>query len=157
MPTVILVGNRNAWELLHKLYIKCLVIAEYGEELEKLSKSQTALYLTYEFDKEVKNGSFDQYFFNSSGDNAHETLTALQTIGAAQTARLLQECIDVWPDQVVPKDRDNRRDAMEALEDEAKTVWKDCTGRFYRGEESIPELLFAYIDSRPEEFELIKN
>lgn len=42
---------------------------------------------------------------------------------------------------------------MEVLEEEAKKVWDNCTRRFYKGGESIPELLFAYIDSKPEEFE----
>jgi hypothetical protein len=153
MGKVNLISNPNAWELLHKLFVKYLVIAEYGDALEKLSKPQATLYLTYEFDKEVKNGSFDQYFFNSSGNNSHEAVGALQTIGAIKTSNLLQECINVWPNQKVPKDWEKRRNAREELEDEAKTVWDNCTTIFYKGGESIPELLFAYIDSKPEEFE----
>ncbi len=153
MHRVTFVNNPNAYELLHKLFVKYLVISQYGDELDKLSSSQATLYLTYEFDKEVNNGSFDQYFFNSSGNNAHEAITALQTIGAAQTAVLLQECINVWPEGIVPKDWENRRDAMEMLDEKAKAVWDDCTRRFYQGEESISELLFAHIDSKPEEFE----
>jgi hypothetical protein len=153
MYRVKLVGNLNSWELLHELYVKYLVFAEYGDEFQKLTKSQMALCLTYEFDKEVKNGGIDQYFFNSSGNYTHETVKALQTIGAAQTSALLQECINVWPDKIVPKDWENRRDSIQNIDDEAKTVWEDCTGRFYKGDEIIPELLFAYIDSKPEEFE----
>ena len=33
---------------------------------------------------EVNNGGFDQYFYNSAGDNTAETIQALETIGATK-------------------------------------------------------------------------
>ncbi len=153
MSRTLLTGNSKAWDLLFELFADYYSLAEYGDELEKLTNPQRVLCLAYLFDKEVGNGSFDQFFFNSAGNEAHETVEALQTIGAAKTAALLQTAIAVWPDQTVPKDWETRRNVIEVIEAEVEDTWNNCTRKFYRGKESISELLCKYVDANPADFE----
>ncbi len=46
-----------------------------------------------ELESEVSNGGFNQYFFNSSGQNCFETLRALKKSGKIKTAEILETAI----------------------------------------------------------------
>ena len=48
------------------------------ENLELLNEYEKYVIFINMLDAQVNNGGFDQYFFNSSGENAHETLIALE-------------------------------------------------------------------------------
>ena len=61
-------------------------LCEYGDDYEKLTEPQLLFYLNQNLEREVNNGGFNQYFSNSSGDNAHETLLSLKAIGAEKNA-----------------------------------------------------------------------
>lgn len=47
-----------------------------------------------ELDMEVNNGGFNQYFFNSSGQNCFETLRELKRLGKIKKAELLEQAIE---------------------------------------------------------------
>jgi hypothetical protein len=136
-------------QLLNKLYIKYYSQADYGGNLSAITESQQKFCFAYEFVKEVNTGGFDQYFFNAAGDHAHQTVEALQSIGATQSAALLQLAISVWPGQQVPQDWQTRRDVQEEIQEEAEATWEDCTRRFYKGREGIISLLIAYMNLHP--------
>jgi hypothetical protein len=61
-------------------------LCEYGDELGQFSDPQKLFYFNQNLESEINNGGFSQYFYNSSGDNAHETILSLNSIGAAWTA-----------------------------------------------------------------------
>jgi hypothetical protein len=83
------------------------------EDIAVLSASARSVYIAEALDGEVLNGGFQQFFSNSSGRYAHETLAVLQEIGAVRTAGLLQRAIDAFPDKRVPPERIARNDALE--------------------------------------------
>jgi uncharacterized protein DUF4375 len=85
--------------------------------------------LVGELEAEVNNGGFDQFFFNSAGDNASKTIEALEVIGAQKTAAIVRRACAKFPSGMPPADRNARQallldvvspegDAFEA-EDEA--------------------------------------
>ena len=49
-----------------------------GEKITKLNPVERVIYLISEFEAEVNNGGFDQYFINSSGKYASETIECLK-------------------------------------------------------------------------------
>jgi hypothetical protein len=59
-------------------------------------------------DLEVDNGGFHQFFNNSAGDMAADTIIALETIGAVQTANILQRATAMFPGGMPPQNRDER-------------------------------------------------
>jgi hypothetical protein len=61
---------------------------------------------------EVNNGGFHQYFNNSSGDDAAETISALQEIGALAMADILRRAIVRFPGRVPPTDRAARLEIL---------------------------------------------
>ena len=72
------------------------------------------------FEGEVANGGISQFLFNSSGDMAEETVLALEKIGEPETATLLREVLQRFPNGVAPKDRDARNDFLEQFDEKVE-------------------------------------
>ncbi|MDN3657231.1 DMP19 family protein [Ferruginibacter paludis] len=90
--------------------------------------------------REINNGGFNQYFCNSSGDNAHETILSIESIGAHKTADILQKAIDQFPNKTVPKDRDERTEIVEQIEEVADEVWGELDEKFFEYEDDLNTL-----------------
>ena len=59
----------------------------YGE----LSRPEKVFVCVWGLEGEVNNGGFDQYYFNSSGDHALDTIESLEAIDAKHTANLVRD------------------------------------------------------------------
>ena len=84
--------------------------------LERLSPSAQVLFDTGCYFGEIVNGGMSQFFSNSSGNRAHETLAALRTIGATLCAELLEKALTLFPEGVAPVDRAKRCELLFAFE-----------------------------------------
>lgn len=94
---------------------------------------------------EVNNGGFDQFFFNSSGDYAHEILSAYEKIKACKTANLIEAAIKAFPVLPVPKDTGIRREIMQDLDEDISEVWDNLDYKFYEYQENIAGLLIDFV------------
>ena len=66
-------------------------ISNYCENIEKLNKSQRILIIIENLEREINNGGFNQFYFNSSGDFANETVECLKIIGANKTSKIVEK------------------------------------------------------------------
>lgn len=69
------------------------LLSNYGTDLNELTDSQKYFLFIANLEREVNNGGFHQFFFNSSGDHVHETLKGLKAIGAFKTANIVETSI----------------------------------------------------------------
>jgi hypothetical protein len=120
-------------------------LCEYGDDISNLNDHQKLFYLNQTLEREINNGGFNQYFRNASGDHAHETILSLKAIGAEKTADILQNAIDQFPNKIVPKDRDERAEIIEEIEDNAKEVWDILDQKFYKYEDDLNLLNIEYV------------
>lgn len=127
-------------------------LCDYGDDFSKLTDQQKLFYLNQNLEREINNGGFNQYFCNSSGDNAHETILSLKAIGADKTADILQKAIDQFPNKTVPKDRDERTELVEQIEEVADEVWSDLDQKFYEYEDDLNTLNIEYIKKHKDFF-----
>lgn len=123
-----------------------------ADTLEGLTEQQKAFYLNQNLEREINNGGFNQYFSNSSGDFSHETLTSLRTIGANKTADILQKAINQFPNSKVPKDRAERQNILEQVEEKAEDVWEQLDQLFYKYEDNLNDLNIEYIKQNRSSF-----
>lgn len=63
---------------------------EYGEMSDKLNETQKTFIIIENFEREINNGGFNQFYINSSGDFSHETIDALIKIGANKTVGIVK-------------------------------------------------------------------
>jgi hypothetical protein len=94
---------------------------------------------------QVNNGGFDQFFFNSSGEYAHEILFACEKIEAFKTADLVEKAIKHFPTSPVPKDTTIRRQIMQNLDEKISEEWDKLDTNFYKYEDNISDLLIKYL------------
>jgi hypothetical protein len=115
-----------------------------------LTQCEKNIVFIEELEREVNNGGFSQYFYNSSGDYAMETITALKTVKSKIFLELLNNAVKKFPDGTVPKDRDERDELLETMEDDS--VWDSLDESFYQYEEDIYSLMIDYIKNNMKEF-----
>jgi hypothetical protein len=127
-------------------------LCDYGDDFAKLTEHQKLFYLNQNLEREINNGGFNQYFCNSSGDTAHETILSLKAIGADKTADILQKAIDQFPNKAVPKDRDERTEIVEQIEEVADKVWRDLDQKFYEYEDDLNTLNIEYVKKHKDFF-----
>ena len=120
-------------------------LCEYGDDFSKLTDHQKLFFLNQNLEREINNGGFNQYFYNSSGDEAHETILSLKAIGANKTAIILQKAIDQFPNKTVPKDRDERAEVLAQIEEIANEAWEELDQEFYEYEDDLNTLNIEYV------------
>ncbi|MCX2740256.1 DMP19 family protein [Pontibacter anaerobius] len=84
-------------------------LSEYGDDLSKLTEPQKVLLFVENVEREVNNGGFNQFFWNSSGDYAHESLAALEVIGAKKTADIIRRAIAQCPSRLYLKTKQKEK------------------------------------------------
>lgn len=125
---------------------------EDGDQIEELSDAEKIFYMNTVLEVEVNNGGFSQYFFNSSGDFANETLHSLYAIGAVHTANIYTTVLKVVGG-VLPKDRSERQDLLEELvTDIVEEQLNECDAAFYEYVDDLGELNYQYIMKNKEQF-----
>jgi hypothetical protein len=100
--------------------------------MERLSRSAQVLFNTGFFAGEIINGGMSQFFSNSSGDRAHETLAALREIGAVLCVQLLEKALTLFPDGIAPVDRQKRCDLLFAFEERDPQFLEELDQIFYK-------------------------
>jgi hypothetical protein len=126
-----------------------LVFPRYDRDgFASLTPAEQVALCVDDLEREINNGGFDQFFWNSSGDHAHETVRALEAIGALQAAQIVREAIACFPGAIVPVDRDQRTVVvMPALPGPVREKWGALDGRFYDYPDDLTALLRRYVEA----------
>jgi hypothetical protein len=130
-----------------------LVFPRYDRDgFQALTGPEQVAYCVDALEREVNNGGFDQFFANSSGDTAQETVKALETIGARAAAGIVRRAIAMFPDGEPAVDRDERADQLDAAGEERDGLWDSLDQEFYSYPDDLPALLRRYVEAHHAEF-----
>lgn len=127
-------------------------LCSWGQEIDKLTEPKKDFYFNQNLEREINNGGFEQYFFNSSGDFAHETIISLKAIGANKTVEILQQAIDQFPDKTVPKNRNKRQTILKEISETAKSVFGMLDQKFFLYEDDLNTLNMAFVRKNKAQF-----
>jgi len=125
--------------------IDMLLTPIYYSKTYKLSEEEKTIVYIEALEREINNGGFSQFFFNSSGDDTEETVRALRNVGSNKFLGLLISAIEQFPNSYVPKDRVERQHILERVEATARQTWNDLDTEFYKYEEDLYSLLRNYM------------
>lgn len=120
-------------------------LCAWGDDLENLTEPQLHFYYNQELEREINNGGFGQYFYNSAGAFAHQTVLSLELIGATKTARILQEAIDQFPDKKVPTDQMDRHETLEQITEQVNDIWEELEQKFFLYEDDLNTLNIEFV------------
>lgn len=118
--------------------------------ISNLLQEERDYLLIWSLDVEVCNGSFDQYFFNDSGNHAKETLSALQLCNAQQTYDITFKAIQQFePVGGYSADRKQRQQKMDTLRLNVEMPFEKITQEFHNMNEqfrylALKRVYYAY-------------
>ncbi|MEZ4817521.1 MAG: DMP19 family protein [Flavobacteriaceae bacterium] len=127
--------------------------SQYGDIIEELNSSQRTFLFVENLEREINNGGFNQFYFNSSGDYSLETIDALLEIGAKRTAEIVKIANSEFKNGIVPKKRTKRQEELELIEEKAQENWNRCDSEFYEYKDNLSDLLIAYVLKNKSDFE----
>lgn len=119
--------------------------SKYGEKINLLNESQKVLLIIENLEREINNGGFHQFYWNSSGNHANETVDALTRIGATKTAEIVIKANSEFRNGTVPIDRFERQNELELIEEKAEENWNECNLKFYDYQDNLTELLITFV------------
>jgi hypothetical protein len=128
-------------------------LCAYGEDMSKINYAQITFYLNQCCEREINNGGFNQFYYNSSGDFAHETVESLKKIGAVKTSEIVLKANNLFPNGEVPKNRNQRQRILEKIEDNVSDEWEKLNDKFMMYEEDLNHLNMTYIKKNKDKFD----
>jgi len=118
-----------------------------------LNPVERALWAIWWLEADANNGSFDQYFHNSTGDDAADALRGLTLIGALKCADLLRKAMAVFPGGAPSTDQVIRKKQIQTLGyDEAVRIWDPLSNEFTDYPEDLNRLIREYCLAHRAEF-----
>ena len=127
-------------------------LCSYGYKMETLTEQQKQFYYNQCLEREINNGGFKQYFYNSGGDFANSTIQSLLIIGANKTADILQKAIDQFPNGNVPNHITERQELSEQMQKETFHVWEELDQKFFSYEDDLNTLNMEFIRKNKDGF-----
>lgn len=115
--------------------------------IDQLNQHEIIVFSVWRLEAEVNNGGFRQFFWNSSGDLAEETVDSLMKLGAPETASIVQAAIANFGDHGVPKDRERRQVVLEELEQAGRLKLDSLDSEFYTYPDNLELLMYTYAQS----------
>jgi Domain of unknown function (DUF4375) len=116
------------------------------------SAGQQALYAIWVVDGEVRNGGFNQYFFNGGGDSAQAAADGFRLVGSEPHAKLVDEAIAAYRKDKARMDATRAQGSLEAFSESYKDDPYDALDSAWYKLASPTELADAYVKKHPEQF-----
>ena len=119
---------------------------------DRLTQPQRVVYCASCFDAEVCNGGLMQFFGNSSGDHAVDTLEALEQLAHAEAVTALTKAIHAVGPLARETDRDIRMGAFTGRFDGLVEVFRPLEGAFYTSNSGLRARMTRFAVEHAEDF-----
>jgi len=124
----------------------------YGSKTELLSSPERIFFICQTLEREINNGGFSQFYFNSSGNFAAETPDALSEIGANRTSEIVRQANSLFV-KGLNKDRlQCEKMFNEFLTEETEEKLNSLDNDFYKYEDNLLKLNYDYVMKNKENF-----
>jgi hypothetical protein len=121
--------------------------------VRSLAVGVRATYHTWIVEGEVRNGGFNQYYFNTDGKFASDAVSAFEYFGAIELAVLMREANSARALEAKDMEKYRERDTWDAFaESYDRSRLGELDERFYRLYKDLSSLRIARIREIPEEF-----
>jgi len=137
-------------------YVGTKIDGNYEEEpkiVRSLPESIRAIYVTWWVESEVRNGGFNQFFWNSHGVFAEDAVKGYEFLGAPEHAALLREAIAVsLAEEAIVKKFKNKNSRESFSESYQHTKLTDIDKKFHKLGDDLGDSRIKVIREKPELF-----
>ena len=119
----------------------------WSGSFQDLGPREQLLVTLWGLEADINNGGFDQYYFNSYGDQAQIAPAALRQIGATQMAALVERANAQFGLGGPSMDQDQRQVDLLQIREAAGPVWEALEQEFWRYPDDIEALLRSHLAS----------
>ncbi len=123
-----------------------------ADGFDALTDAERYYFALWWLEGETNNGTFHQYFHNSSGDFAYDALAGLKAVGAHQMAALFQAAIALFPNGQVPKDQQQRQQLLDAFTPAQNEKLDQLSDAFTDYPDDLGRLLAVYVQEHAADF-----
>lgn len=101
-------------------------------KFENLPEKFRGMILVNSLDSEIRNGGLDQWYFNSYGCHAEETLKTLEEIGAVRHASIIAKANSQFGKSGPAKERDKVQAQLERLSEKSSELLSALSDQWYK-------------------------
>ena len=123
-----------------------LLDKEERKGLASFSPAERHVYAVQGMSREVNNGGFEQFFFNSSGELAFDLVPALEAMGSRDNLLIARRAVERFgrPRSLAEEHRHPHLDKLVEQSGE-EGVWQDLDDEFYDNPEDLEKMTLDYI------------
>lgn len=117
-----------------------------GSNFDDLTLAQKVLVTIWGIEAEVNNGGFDQYYFNSAGDQSYFAPEALRLIGASAMAATVRQANDAFGPDGPSRDRSTRQAQLHRISPvDGDSPWERLSADFQAYPEDLYQLVTDWL------------
>ncbi len=144
-------GNADDWELVSNIGF-ILFEKDQKQGFNSFSTPERYFFIIEGMMREVNNGGFNQFFFNSTGQRADVLVPALEAINSVEAKKIAQQAVDILGNPSSLEDDARIRHLKIITEDFEKDLWEECDKAFYDLPEPLDTLMLDYVEKNIDEF-----
>ena len=129
-----------------------LLDKEERKGLASFTQAERFVYSIEGMVREVNNGGWNQFFFNSSGALAFDLVPALQAVGSKKNLSIAERALKIFGKPASLSEDDRAKHLDKITKDGEISPWDGLEGEFYENPEDLEAMMIEYIARNQTEF-----
>ena len=120
--------------------------------LQAFSQPERYVYAVEGMVREVNNGGWNQFFFNSPGALAFDLAPALEAVGSKKNLSIAQRALKIFGKPASLSEHDRSKQLAKVTRDGGNNPWDALEGEFYENPEDLEAMIIEFIARNQAEF-----
>lgn len=129
-----------------------LLDKEERKGLAAFTRGERFVYAIEGMVREVNNGGWNQFFFNSSGALAFDLVPALEAAGSKENLSIARRAVELFGKPASLGDEDRYKQLVKVTKDGKIFPWEKLEDEFYENPEDLEAMIIEFIARNPAEF-----
>jgi uncharacterized protein DUF4375 len=129
-----------------------LLDKEERKGLASFTRGERFVYAIEGMVREVNNGGWNQFFFNSPGALAFDLVPALEAVGSKKNLSIARRALEIFGKPASPSEHDRSKQLAKVTRDGEDNPWDALEGEFYENPEDLEAMIIEFIARNQAEF-----
>jgi hypothetical protein len=129
-----------------------LLDKEERKGLASFTRGERLVYAIEGMVREVNNGGWNQFFFNSSGALAFDLVPALEAVGSKENLSIAQRALKIFGKPASLSEEERSKQLAKVTKDGENNPWEALEGEFYQNPEDLDGMIVEFIARNQAEF-----